>query len=576
MFRPAKLGRDPGYGLGDPGHEYIDGVTESWLGPLAQEWGVHGGRATLAERARLYRHRSPDGRTDLLPHVSVDRYRPVHGGVFHSTKTLDAWLVEQSDETRRKAKGIFARCVTEVYEEHIAGNLYARAGRGGTETVPVKTVAAAFVHEVNGANHYHLHVHLEVHNVGRSADGKYRAFDNYPLFQRQQFYSLAFQGRLITALRQELGLSVKQGPAGPVVAGYEHLLRVKTPRQEQIEAKLAEKGIPHTPRSRHYAALETHTRRDPTVTVRDAVSRSLAWLRSKGHQAARTATAAAQATSVLMAERQAERAVKHTVKVMRAAGRHTTVSEFEFMARNAAERRGADLARVEAVLCRVEKQPERFGLTVLKPGVLTCDRIEKSRAKWGGTLGSLADERTRPPGADALRIACARNPKMGAHHVTHAIRAMENRVQTTREEGPTLKFIQDAHMAGGKKRRVFVVSAETTARPLRHTLKGPVHDPDALAARLGKTPLWPTFLELRRHRIRSLGHAIRLTKQIRKPKERLTRHDLVIIDTRGASHHAVAAVVDKAKKAKAAVIVITPEPVITHYRARTQAVTPQL
>ena len=44
MFRPATPGRGSGYGLGDPGHEYIPEVTESWLGPLAEEWHIRGQR----------------------------------------------------------------------------------------------------------------------------------------------------------------------------------------------------------------------------------------------------------------------------------------------------------------------------------------------------------------------------------------------------------------------------------------------------------------------------------------------------------------------------------------------------
>src|SRR5581483_7522535 len=110
-FRPAALGHDPGYALSDPGHEYLPGVTETWMGPLAARWGIEGRRASLTLREHLYRGIGLDGEI-LLPHAS-GRFRPVHGGNFHASKSLDAWLVMQDTHTRRKAMRAFAECAAD-------------------------------------------------------------------------------------------------------------------------------------------------------------------------------------------------------------------------------------------------------------------------------------------------------------------------------------------------------------------------------------------------------------------------------------------------------------------------------
>jgi hypothetical protein len=149
-------------------------------------------RATLAERENLYRHRSLDGSFDLLPHVDPRAFRPVRLAAFHASKSLDAWLTQQTPETRKGVKALFARAANEVFAEYVAPDLTARIGKGGAGRVPVKTIAAGFVHETNSLRYYHLHYHLQVHNAGRSADGRYRAVDNSTLYRKQSLYALAF------------------------------------------------------------------------------------------------------------------------------------------------------------------------------------------------------------------------------------------------------------------------------------------------------------------------------------------------------------------------------------------------
>ena len=565
MFRPATAGRRPGYALSDPGHEYIPDVTECWLGPLADEWHLRLSRATLTERDNLYRHKSPDGRTDLLPHVELKRYRPVHAAVFHASKSFNAWLVEQAPQVRQRAKAVFARCAAEIFEQEIALDLRARTQKDGRGSVAVKTIAVAFVHETNAAGHYHLHVHLEIHNVGRSADGKYRAVDNKPLYRDQRLYSMAFQVKVMNAVYREFGLETRPGPKGLSIKGYEALRDVKTPRQEQIEARLDELNLAPTPKARARASRDTHARRDPKLTVAEALRRSVAWLKAKGLAHLRAVVAKVKETSILREERLAERSIRKAVRVVSGAGRNVTYREFCMLARFEAGVRRVSAPHFERELAAIKNRPGRYGMSAVAPGLLTTDRIERSRAKWGRAVSAQALAWAKPPRASAVRAARVKNAGLPVEEVATAVSAMRKRVHVAEGLSPGHKVMHDAYRAD-RRRRVFVVSGEGSAAQLRRVVGSPVQDADAFATRLETTPLWDTFLELRRHRWRSLDHVGRLTKQIRQPAERLTRRDLVILDARGTSQHAVAKIVACARKAKASVVVITNLGVIEQHR----------
>lgn len=203
----------------------------------------------------------------------------------------------------------------------------------------------------------------------------------------------------------------------------------------------------------------------------------------------------------------------------------------------------------------------------VEPGLLTTNRIERSQAKWGRALIKISSEKASPPSELAIQKARSLNARVPVATVEEALSVLPCRTLKASSANTGVKLVHDAY-ASDERRRVYVVASELAPKDVRRLGTAPVN-PDSLARRVKLTSLADTFFfELRKHRLRLPHHAAEVAEHLRKPKVKFTRRDLVIVDTRNASHHAVATVVAKAKKAKATLLVITDQPVIDRARER--------
>src|SRR5690606_28049915 len=106
-------------------------------------------------------------------------------------------------------------------------------------------------------------------------------------------------------------------------------------------------------------------------------------------------------------------------------------------------------------------------------------------------------------------------------------------------------------------RRVFAVASDATRERIQRHFKVGVQDPNELANKLRRATAWETFLAMRSGpRWRSLEHVEQLRKLAKKPKVVLTKNDVLLIDARRASYHALKTIARCARKAGATVIII--------------------
>lgn len=553
-FRPAKLGKDPKYAISDPGYEYIPGVTGTFFGPLAARWGIEGKPATLEARTHLYNGLMPNGRWPFLRPDVLKKFRPVHGGNFHSCKDMDLWATQQPDWVRARYERLFCETANEVVREKILPELTTRRGRGGREKLPAEALAVTFVHK-EASGHYHLHVLVEFHNVGVGPDGQLRALDNKVLFRRQGIYSVEFEAKLFHRVRNEFGLELRPQGRTMGLKGLEHLRDLKTPRQEEMHEELKAKGLPVTPKTLHYAAVKTHRARQDGQTMQQILRRTRLWAYSRGVNANRATVQPRQKFSRWYQEWMALRSVKAAVKAVDKAGRHVSFDEFRRVALRKTAWRQADPARVDRILADVEARPDAYGLREIDKGVYATLRTEISRARWELSLSALAGKRPRRPSElamDRLRLS-SKPPSLAQERLARQL--LRRRAAVIDRPTVAAKVAVDAFRADN--RRVFAVAPESTRRQIQRHFDVPVHDPNELAARLGKTSAWDTFIAMRSGpRWRSLEHVERLYKRARAPRLTLTRDDVLLIDARKASHHALKTIARSARKAKATVILI--------------------
>ena len=554
-MRPGKQGKDPGYALSDPGAEYIPGLTETWLGPLAALWGVEGQRATLEARTNLFNCKTPDGSREIPLHVAPKNYRPVHGVNSFAGKSLNAWIAGQEPEARERAERLFVKCVVETLKADVLPHLASRVGKGGTSTVPTAALATVHKHVTDSAGHYCLHAYVEVHNVGRCPDGKERAVDNTPLFTKQRMNTMFVESRVAHAFHKEFGLVLRHGPVGTLeVKGLEALRPVKTPRQQQMIAEMLAAKVEPTPAARHWAARKTHLPRDPLLTVAAAVTRTRTWAQAAGVNARAAAVDAARGTSELYEQVKAEKAVRRAVKAVDRIGQRVSREELRAVALCEGVRARADPARVDALVTKAAAAPARHGLVRLADGHFSTKGVEQARASWGASLEKLGRKAATPPTQLALDRLHLRERPPAAYAAAKAADLGRSRVAVVDAPSESARAAVDGYRAAG--RRVFAVGPGRTAGEVQRLAGTPPEAVEAFARRLGKTPLPQTVRELRRHRWRSADHLGALIRQARRPAVRLERSDVLVLDARHASHRALKDIAAHARRAKATVIVI--------------------
>ncbi len=563
-WRPAKMGRDPRYAETDPGHEYIEGVTQTWLGPLAERWEIAGQKATLDQRNLLYQGLSPLTKEPLLPHVKPETYRPVHGGSLHASQSLDAWLCGLKEpEKRKQAEKVFMECAAETVKETVLKEAYGRTGHAGKDRVPVETLGVVFKHTLSSDGKYHLHAHVERHNIGRDPSGKLRAVDNHEAFGHQTAYTTVFHDKLIEAFHRQLNVPLRVTPEGRLEVLGVDVRGVKTERQEKIDQELERKGLPRTPKTLHWAAQNTHRDRtgDEKTTTEEAAQKTRAWYEGRGVNLGAIFEKVREWGSEYAQEKRAGKAVAAAVALIEGTGIPVSDTVFRVNALHEARTLNVNTDYAEAFITKVLAKPERAGLVRLESGLLSTPAVEAARGGWGREFTRLEKKRPSPPSEKAFARTRVEGDRPRLEDIEAGRKLTEKRAVRIDRPSAAAREAIAAYRASG--RRVHAVAGDLSAREVRALTGTGVQHPDAFAARVGKTGAWEVFLEVRRHRWKSVGHGLELMAKARRPKLELTTRDVLVIDVRSAGHHVTKAALTAARKAKATVVLISPEPVVT-------------
>lgn len=519
MFRPARMPRDPKYALGDPGHVYIPDLTQTYLGPLAKVLGIHGDYAGLTGRTNLYKGLTPFTAAPLLTGGVPKHYRPVIGGNFHATKTLDIWLSSLPEVERKRAEMLFIECCKEVVEKRILPDMERRTGHAGAGArEKVKAMAVLFQHSTNAAGHYHFHVLVEIHNAGKTPNGEIRALAGDVLFANQGRYSLEVEARVMLAFHKKHNLVLRPNDRGSLEVDGVKADKIPTLRQTQITQALAQLGLSPTPKNRDRAARHNRQPRDPGLTVAAAAAGTRTWFRARGVDGRRAVLIPFPPTSRLAEDKKAEVAVTRAlVKAQRLAARFSFKSLHTVALREALHLR-ADPDRVAArmsAIARSSDERERYGMRLLPNGLVTTAKIEQAH--------------------DRLFEAARQLGKNGL-------------VMSGGGERPAtdLRSMLAGFAASGS--RVHVVAGPATRAELGDATGKRPELPEAFAARLSGTPNKDVFLKALRRPTREAAEAA--------PELALGRDDVVVLDVRRTATRAAAHIAETAARVGATVVII--------------------
>lgn len=573
-MRPAKLSRDPGYGLSDPGAEYVENVLGCWLGPLAKRLGVEGKEATLEGRTNVFSGLDPSGRVRLFNVDDPKKFRPVIGGNFFAPKSLCAWLAFAPDKTRREVERAYAEEVKATVLEKILPDLKARAKKAGRELQPAELMCFIDKHTTDSAGQYRLHYQVSIVARGRCADAVFRSLDNSPLFEKQWAYSLDTDSRIAPRLLEEQGIALKPGPSGTLeVDGLEDFRRVETPMRERIMKALKEAGRKVTAKTIHFEALRQRGAEKVRVATETALANTREWVRQAGVDVRKAVIRRTPKPNELLKQKAAELAVWKAKRLVDAVGVPVTRSEFALLAKAEGTRLFANPVRVDARIAEVFRHPLEHGMFPAGPGRVTTDGIEAARRKADTAVTKMAKRRARRPSRRAIASLSIGPTPAAAHQVATALRQFTRRATRLDAPTPALGHFVRAHQADG--RRVITAGAPQHAAEFARAVDRRPEHPDVLAARLDKPGVWKSFLRLRSVRWKSFDHFVEVAKASRRPDLKLTKDDVVVLDARHANQRAVATICKAAKKARAQLVIInnpadTPELARAKNRPRTR------
>jgi conjugative relaxase-like TrwC/TraI family protein len=152
--------------------------------------------------------------------------------------------------------------------DEVESYVQARIGGNHPAETTGKWVAASFEHDsarpVEGYAAPQLHTHTVFFNLTETHDGGIRPVQPRELFQTQALGTAIYRAELASRL-QDLGYEIDRGRSGqPEIRGYsEAYLAASSPRRQQIEEHLAERGLD----SAAAAEIAAHQTREPKLDL---------------------------------------------------------------------------------------------------------------------------------------------------------------------------------------------------------------------------------------------------------------------------------------------------------------------
>lgn len=218
-----------------------------WGGELAAELGLRGD-ADRAGIEALLEGEMPDG--SLVGQRVVEangeegRVRKGVELIFSAPKSYSVLAVTGGDKRLLKAWDKSVALTMAYLEKHFAETRIKEAGEIRTEKTG-KLLFAKVLHGYDDAGKPHLHSHVAVPNVTRSADGQLRSLDNSKLWFNAALGS-AVHSRFLADLTRDAGYAIEVDPKGngwDIVAVPEAVKAANSTRGADIKGIMAEKGF---------------------------------------------------------------------------------------------------------------------------------------------------------------------------------------------------------------------------------------------------------------------------------------------------------------------------------------------
>ncbi|HEX9970315.1 MAG TPA: MobF family relaxase, partial [Acidimicrobiales bacterium] len=210
------------------------------------------------------------------PLAAANRTRPGYDLCFSPPKSVSVIFGLGDADTARTVIRCHEEAVDaalEWLERHAA---VTRVGHNGLDTMATTGfVGAAFRHRTSRAGDPQLHTHVDVANLVRGTDGKWRTIDGRALYSHALTAGHLYTAHLRHAMTRDLGVA-----HGEVVKGNAEVegipsdvLREFSTRREEIEERLALRGE-SSPRAAEVACLDT---RRPKADHGDATALAAGW-----------------------------------------------------------------------------------------------------------------------------------------------------------------------------------------------------------------------------------------------------------------------------------------------------------
>ena len=241
--------------LADPDYQGAE-----WGGRLAEELGLRGDadRATIEA---VLEGEMPDGSTvgqRVVDQNGVEgRVRKGVELIFSAPKSFSVLAVTGADERLLKAWNKSLELTMAYLEKHYAQTRIKEGGEVRVENTG-KVLYAKALHGYDDAGKPHVHTHVALANVTRSADGQLRSLDNSKLWFNAALGS-AVHSRFLADLTRQVGFAIEVDPKGngwDIAAVPDAVKAANASRGADIKGIMAEKGF-QSPEANRIGRYET-------------------------------------------------------------------------------------------------------------------------------------------------------------------------------------------------------------------------------------------------------------------------------------------------------------------------------
>ncbi len=528
-----------------------------WLGDLSKGFGLYGQAATQEALDRLVAFCSPLTGEALPrgPGRAPAQFMYEFGVEFEKEISL-AWA-SFPDRQARTFLNIVGMAVARAFKEIVAEQ-YARVRRdaGGRDWEKPDLAYFCKLHVENRDGQPHLNAHVGLPRVARSRfDGTFLTLNDLMLHRAQAPLRDRVNDHVKRGLRRVLHLGVaRQGKRLRVAGVKPEAVKAFSGPSQKIAEKTREWGN-NSHRARSAARYATRSPKQPSGLFADW----LAGVRERLRAFGQTNDGLFARGRAYFERRNARRLVREVAEDFSSRGVFPSSLQVYKEAVARAEAAGVGRKALRRAAADFVARPERYGF------------VEAEDRRGRTVYISKEHDRAERSVEKSLKDLSRQNRhEVTASRVNAVLRSRPGTSERLRDEvySLTRRGLGEPSLSGKQAKRAVALAAEVYARESRshrvitagtdrlaaRRLAGQVKAQDftlyELARSLRRHTWLETFWQLRRHSYRSLGEFLRAAEILRRPTLKLDKKTCLILDARGADARDIAAILERAGKAK--------------------------